>query len=74
MKFVKMIMIVAVAAGALGLGACAQKKEMAPPTTEHRLAQNSLAPAVRLRPDNFNPKGQAVLSAWPFSFPAGAPD
>jgi hypothetical protein len=30
-KLVKMIMIVAVAAGALGLGACAQKKEMAPP-------------------------------------------
>lgn len=27
MKFVKLIMIVAVAAGALSLGACAQKKE-----------------------------------------------
>lgn len=27
MKFVKVIMIIAVAAGALSLGACAQKKE-----------------------------------------------
>ena len=27
MKFIKVIMIVAVAAGALSLGACAQKKE-----------------------------------------------
>lgn len=34
MKFVKMIMIVAVAAGVLSLGACAQKKEtMATQTT-----------------------------------------
>ncbi len=34
MKFLKVIMIVAVAAGALSLGACAQKKEtMATQTT-----------------------------------------
>ena len=35
MKFVKLMMIVAVAAGALSLGACAQKKEtMSTGTTE----------------------------------------
>ncbi len=33
MKLVKMIMIVAVAAGVLSLGACAQKKEMATQST-----------------------------------------
>ena len=33
MKFVKLIMIVAVAAGVLSLGACAQKKEAATQTT-----------------------------------------
>ena len=33
MQFVKLIMIVAIAAGALSLGACAQKREAATTTT-----------------------------------------
>ena len=67
MKFVKMIMIVAVAAGVLSLGACAQKKETAAPAPAPPDTRNSSSPAVRLRPDNFNPRGQVVCAAWPFS-------
>jgi hypothetical protein len=67
-KFVKVMMIVAVAAGVLSLGACAQKKEEMAPAPAPTGYTKYFRPAVRLRPDNFNPRGQVVTAAWPFTF------
>ena len=65
MKFLKAIMIVAVAASALSLGACAQKKETVDDEVDGDHPTRSNRPACPPA-DSFNLKGQVVHAAWPF--------
>src|SRR5206468_9472440 len=81
LKFIKAIMILAVLAGALSLGACAQHKEAAAPapTTGYhkKLAAVARASSPWRRQSGFGPsagrrchdglqRGQVALAAWPF--------